>query len=167
VGHDEQPFAPVACPDFLSREQASRNAVAHAFQAFADLSESQSEVSSDVLEEHKRGLNLPDDAGDDRPQVPGVILASPFARETERLTGIPRHDAIHASTPASAVEGSGIAEHRRWSQASRFHRLNQTGGAECVSLNVADDARIWNCQLDSESECVDGTGAEGEDVEGM
>lgn len=166
VGQDEQPLAPVRGPDLRRREQASRNAIAQALQAFADLGESQREVSSNVLEEHKSGLALRDDPGDGRPQVPGVIGPAPAAREAERLARVARNDAIHASAPASAIEGSGIRPHRSRSQAARFHRANQTPGAEGVSLNMADDARAWNCQLDSESEGVDGPAAHAEDVEG-
>ena len=175
MGHDEQPLPLVRRADFFRREQASRNAITHALQAFADLWESQSEVSSDVLEEQIRGLEvvalarleLADDPRDDRPEVTWVAFALALPRVAERLARVASDDAIHESTPASRVEGSRITPHRSRHHGACFHRLNQTPGAECVSLNMADDASAWNCQLDAESEGVDGSGADREDAEGM
>ena len=110
-----------------------------------------------VLKEEPLAVQIPKDSSCRRPQVAGIVGKQPLPCEAVSLARDSRNDAIHDSTPRSAVEGSHIAEHRRWSHAAFFHRANQIRGAECVSLNVADDASAWNCQLDAESEGVDGS----------
>jgi hypothetical protein len=76
VGHDEEPFAPVRGADFLRREQARRNSVAHRLQVVGDGLESQRQMAGDVLEETDAGLDFVDDPADGGPVVAGSAWPS-------------------------------------------------------------------------------------------
>jgi len=122
---DEEPVPQVRGTDFLRREHACRNAVAHFRKVVVDLLEAHTKVVGDVLEEAPAGLALPHDAGDGGPQVPGVLVPEALAGQAERLTRVAASDAIHDATPRAAVEGSQIRPNRGLVQASLFHTRSQ------------------------------------------
>jgi hypothetical protein len=70
------------------------------------------EHAADVLDEDEPCAALDDDAPRVAPEVAGVETALLSAGEAVRLARDAANEAVHASTPASAVEGSGIAPHR-------------------------------------------------------
>jgi hypothetical protein len=51
VGQDEHPLALVRCPDFSRAEYSPRRLVTNLFQLSNDLSESEGDVSFDILKE--------------------------------------------------------------------------------------------------------------------
>lgn len=71
-----------------------------------------------------------------------------------RLARDAANEAVHAAAPASAVEGSGIAPYRRFSQGSRPHRADQVRDGEGFPLHVEDRASAWDCQSDAEVEAA-------------
>jgi hypothetical protein len=75
-------------------------------------------------------------------------VGAPLAGEGVGLAGYPANDAIHEAAPRAAVEGSGIAPHRRLSQDTCAHRLDQMGDGKCLPLDVAHRASAWDCQLE-------------------
>jgi hypothetical protein len=70
-------------------------------------------------------------------------------------------DEIHASTKASAWDGSGIRPDRRRSQETVFNRFDQVADGECFPLDVKCWAKAWDCQLDAQVESS-APGAEGD-----
>jgi hypothetical protein len=112
VGEDEQPLAFVGRTDFRRREEARRNAVAHADQSSGDFGETEAEMMGDVLEEHEGRLDLTDDPGDMRPEVARVVRAPALARDRERLARIARSDDVHRAAPWVAVEGGNVVPDR-------------------------------------------------------
>lgn len=81
-----------------------------------------------------------------------------------RLARDAANEAVHAATPRAAVEGSGIAPHRRWSHEALLHCRNQLRGGKGFPLDQHDAASVWNCQLDSEIEPA-ASGADADEVE--
>ena len=73
-----------------------------------------------------------------------------IAGDGMRLAGDAANDCIHMSTPASAVEGAGIAPHRSRSQPAFFHRVDQVRDGECFPLDTHDRASVWNRQFSGE-----------------
>jgi hypothetical protein len=65
---------------------------------------------------------LDDDAPGGRPEVALVEASALLSGKAVRLARDAANEAVHASTPAEAVEGSGIAPNRSLSQETRFHR---------------------------------------------
>jgi len=123
------------------------------------------EESSDVLQEYVLRSNVTDDPDDGRPE-PALIGGLPEgASLTPGLTGEAGSDAIHLSTPWSAVESLHICPDRCWIQGFFFHPLNQDFAGIGFPLDVANAARLWIRQLDSEIEGSD-SGAEGQNSEG-
>jgi hypothetical protein len=94
--------------DFSRREQSRRKPVAKADQVSGDLGKAEAEMMGDVLQEDEIGLDLADDAGDMRPEVPFVSLGPPLPRDGEGLAGITGSEAMNAATPRAAIEGSQI-----------------------------------------------------------
>lgn len=94
--------------DLSRREQSRRKPVAKADQVSGDLGKAEGEMMGDVLQEDEVGLDLPDDAGDVRPEVALVGLGPALPGDREGLAGIAGSDAMNAATPSAAVEGSQI-----------------------------------------------------------
>lgn len=126
-GEDEQPLALVRRADLRRREEACRKAVAHADQSAGDFGEAEAEMMGDILEEHERRLDLADDAGDMRPEVPRVVRAPAFARDGERLARIARSDDVHRAAPWAAVEGGNIVPDNSLIQGRVFHPRHESG----------------------------------------
>lgn len=120
---------------------------------------------SDIFEKQPPRAALLHDANGVVPEVSLVVLQSAFAGERVALARDARSNEVHASAEASAVEGSGIRPHRRWSHSAFFHRASQDRGRECFPLNVADDARAWSSEFDGSVEPAASAG-DAEDVEG-
>ncbi|MBB5220087.1 hypothetical protein HNP73_000008 [Amaricoccus macauensis] len=126
-GEDEQTLAFVGRADFRRREEACRKAVAHADQSCGDFGEAEAEMMGDILEEDEGRLDLADDAGDMRPEVPRVVRATALARDGERLARIARSDDVHRAAPRAAVEGSNVVPDRRAIQGRIFHPRHESG----------------------------------------
>lgn len=108
------------------------------------------EHAADVLDESKPGAGLHDDAARGAPQVALVVLAAPLAGKRVRLARDAANDAIHEATPWAAVEGSGIAPHRRRSHETLLHRCNQMRDGEGFPLHHAHCSSARTCQLEAE-----------------
>jgi hypothetical protein len=108
VGQDEKPLSPVRRADFSRRKESCRNDVAHAFQIFGDFLKADIEMTSDVLEKRTSGLDVSENTGHRRPQVPGIGSAELLSSDRERLARIAANDAIHKPTPPSSVEGGEV-----------------------------------------------------------
>lgn len=126
--------------------------------------EAEGEVPFDVLEDDEERVDLFDDPEDIGPEVALVFFAEPLPGLAEGLAWIAGNDAMNSATPRAAVEGGDIAPQRRRSQKLLFHRRNQMGAGECVSLNETDADSAWNRQSDTEIESS-ASGAEGDDPE--
>jgi len=71
-----------------------------------DLTESESQMSADVLEETDLGLNISHDSPYVGPEVARVVGSESSPGVAERLTGVTANNAIHDSAPRCAIEGS-------------------------------------------------------------
>lgn len=81
-----------------------------------------------------------------------------------RLARDAANDAIHDSTPRSAVEGSDIAPHRRVSHESFLHRCDQMGDREGFPLHQQDASSCRACELNTEVE-ASAAGTETDEIE--
>lgn len=72
------------------------------------LGASAGEHPPDVLDTDDPGAGLHPDATGDGPQVALVVFAEALSGDAMRLARDARNEAVHASTPLSAAEGSGI-----------------------------------------------------------
>lgn len=161
MGEDEEPFALVGRTDFRRREEARREAVAHADQSSGDFGEAEAEMMGDILEEHEGRLGLSDDPGDMRPEVPRVVRAPALARDGERLARIARSDDVHRAAPRAAVEAGNVVPDRRRIQGRVFHPRHEDGRGIGVPLDMTHSAISGACEAQSEIEPA-GAGAERE-----
>lgn len=142
VGHreDEESFPLVARADFLRREEARLNLIAHAFKASGDLVESEAEMAGHVLQPDEPRSYFADDPSDVRPQVARIIASASATGETEGLTGIACSEAMNAVTEGSAVECGEIRPDRRRSQPPRFHCFRKVADRPDFPFHIHDDA---------------------------
>ena len=106
VGHDEEAFPAMRSTDFFRCKQDARNAVAHRLKVSGDFTESESQMSADVLEEAPSRLDRSNNVGNVGPEVAGVLDSEPPTSIREGLARVAANDEIHDSTPRCAVEGS-------------------------------------------------------------
>lgn len=171
-GEDEEPLALVRRADFRRREEACRKAVAHADQSFGDFGEAEAEMMGDILEEDEGRLDLADDAGDMRPEVPRVIRTPALARDGERLARIARSDDVHRAAPRAAVEGGNVVPDRRAIQGRVFHPRHESGCGEGFPFDMAHSTISGDgdrepevkpararAQRESEQACISGSGS--------
>ena len=124
VGHaeDEGSLPLVARADFCRREQSDLTRETKSAQVSVNaLGAAAGKHPFDVLDEDEPRSGLDDDASRRGPEIARVGSLKPLSSKAVRLARDAANEAVHASTPASAIEGSGIAPQRRWSHEPRFH----------------------------------------------
>jgi hypothetical protein len=153
VGQDEEPFSLVRCADFRRTEDAFRDPVAKAFEAwFNNVEVSKPKVSSHVLEEAPSRFNLSDDPLDRGPEMPRVCCSEPLSGDGEGLAGIASNDSSHLSTPRVAVEGVQISPDRRVMKGTvRNTRCQDFAGSDFV-FHVQDRSSAAQSSLNSQVE---------------
>jgi hypothetical protein len=125
---DEEPFALVRRADFRRREQSDLNRETKLAKVSpnpfgsSDFVSPGREHAADVFDEAEPCAGLHDDAPGVGPEVALIEAAALAPGKAVRLARDAANDAVHRATPSSAVEGSGIAPHRRRSQETRLHR---------------------------------------------
>lgn len=141
MGQDEESFPLVRGADFRRREEAFRDPVAKAFEAwFNNVEVSEPKVSSHVLEEAPTRSALIKDSLDARPEVTRVGCPEALPGNGEGLAGVASNDSIHAAAPAASIEGVQVRPNRRVIQGTvRNTRSQDLGGSDFV-FHVADGA---------------------------
>ena len=97
-------------------------------------------MSLDVFEEHPSWSDLPDDAADVRPQVPGIVAAEPLSGMAERLAGIAGSDEMNAAAPWAPVEAGKVTPDRSLCQGRVFHPGHESGRGMGFPLDVTDSS---------------------------
>lgn len=123
-------------------------------------------MAADVFEEDEARPALHDDAPDVWPQVPRVAPAEPVAGGGERLARIARSEDVHASTPASAVEGGKVVPDRSRCQGLIRHPGHESGRGEGFPLDVTYSVKTGFCDEQPEVEPA-GAGAQGEPADAV
>lgn len=125
---DEEALAFMRRASFCRREEASLNRVTQLAKVStnsigaSDFVSPGDEHSADVLDPNDPWPDLDDDAARWRPEIALVELALLPTCVRMGLARNAANDCIHKAAPRPAVEGSGIAPYRSWSQETRPHR---------------------------------------------
>ena len=98
--------------DFCRREQARRRRVAHAPKLSQDGFKAEGDVTGNVFEKDPFGGTFPDDAGDFRPEVAGVIGTAALSGGAEGLAGISGEDDVEGTSEGPGIEGSQVIPDR-------------------------------------------------------
>jgi hypothetical protein len=77
VGHNEEPPTLVGSADLCRAEQARFDCKAHLLKVPEHCVGSQGHMAFDVLEEAPFGVEFPNDPADVRPEVAGIVFATP------------------------------------------------------------------------------------------
>jgi len=155
VGHDEEALPAVRRANFLRCKQDARNAVAHALKLSGDFVESESQMSTDVLEDAPLGLKLSNPGSNDGPEVAGVVGSEALACVREGLAGVAPNESLNVATPRSKVEGSQVTPERSRMNPPRFHMVDQERAGRCFVFHEADCAsRSACCEVNTEVEAI-------------
>ena len=112
MGQDEDAQPLVRRADFCRREQARRRRVAHAPKLSEDGFKAECDVASDVFEEDPFWGAFPDETGDFRPEVPGIVCPATLSGSAEGLAGISGEDDVEGTAEGPGIEGSQVIPDR-------------------------------------------------------
>ena len=112
MGQDEDAQPLVRRANFCRREQARRRRVAHAPKLSQDGFEAEGEVTGDVFEENPFGAAFPDDSGDVRPEVPGIVGTAALSSGAEGLAGISCKDDVEGAAKGTGIKAAKIIPDR-------------------------------------------------------
>ena len=89
MGQDEDAHPLVRRADFCRREQACRRRVAHCPKLSEDGFKAEGDMPGDVFEENPFWAAFPDDSGDVRPEVPGIVGTAALSSGAKGLAPAP------------------------------------------------------------------------------
>jgi hypothetical protein len=112
VGQDEDAHPLVRRADFCRAEQTRRRRVAHAPKLSEDGFKAEGDMPGDVFEENPFRAAFPDDSGDVRPEVPGIVGTATLSSGAERLAGIPGEDDVEGAAEGTGIEAAEIIPNR-------------------------------------------------------
>jgi hypothetical protein len=129
--------------------------------------ESSNNESADVLHEDVLWFHLANDPSELPPESRPLAVddASALAGGRDVLTREASNDAIHDSTPASAVEGGNVVPDRCRLQGLRFHPGHEAGRGVGFPLDVANSSGVGHGESHAEVEPAV-AGEQGQHVEG-
>lgn len=108
MGQDEDAHPLVRRADFCRREQTRRRRVAQCPKLSQDGLEAEGDVTGYVFEENPFGAAFPDDSGNVRPEVPGVVGTAALSSGTERLAGVTGKDDVEGTAEGSGIKAAQI-----------------------------------------------------------
>ena len=108
MGQDEDAQPLVRRADFCRREQARRRRVTHAPKLSEDGFKAECDVASDVFEEDPFWGAFPDETGDFRPEVPGIVCPATLSGSAEGLAGISGEDDVEGTVKRPGIEAAQI-----------------------------------------------------------
>lgn len=94
-------------------------------------------MAGDVLKEDPLRLNLSDDPGNVRPEVPGVILALSLSRCGKRLAWVSCKHGVTEAAPRSSVEGLDVVPDRGRGEVSGALCGDEDGSGVFLPLDEA------------------------------
>jgi len=143
VGQDEDPLALMGRANFSRAEYSPRRRVTKLAQMLDDLSESEADMSLNVLEEAEAGLAKSNSVCDEGPEVPGIVCPSALAGGAERLAGVTPREDIHAAVKLSEWERFKITPYRGRIKVPAFHPRRQEAAGILFDLRVSDCSQAW------------------------
>jgi hypothetical protein len=120
------------------------------FQLSNDLSESEGDMSFDILKEAELGSQNPNSVCDKWPEVARVVCAEALSGCAEWLAGIAPSEDVHAATKLCPWEGFKIRPDRCRVQESRFHFCDQVRAGETFDLTKSDCAQASDNSVESQ-----------------
>lgn len=123
-------------------------------------------MAGNVFEEHPLGFDLADDAGDMRPEVPGVVGSLALSGRAERLAGVSGKHGVDRAPERLPVKGGDIIPDRRGGEVPGPLRCDDGLPGIFLPLNKASGVESWFRKHKAHIEAT-GSGAEAESVSGM
>lgn len=166
MGQDEDPEPLVRRADFCRAEQTRRRRVAQSPKLSQHGFEAEGDVTGDVFEKDPYGAAFPDDAGDIRPEVAGVIGTAALASGAEGLAGISGKHRVEGPAKGSGVEGPQVGPDRCRGEIPRGLGADEHGArpvfpfdeAPCVISGLSEhEAHIQASAACAEGQSVPGT----------
>ncbi len=117
-------------------------------------------MTGDVFEKHPFGGAFPDDSGDIRPEVAGIVCPGTFACGAERLAGVTGEDDVEGTAEGAGIEAAQIIPD--WGQGEIPRAL---GGDEdfagiAFPLNESTGVEAWfgkhDAQIQASAACAEG-----------
>jgi len=113
------------------------------FQLSDDFSESEGDVSFDILKEAESGSQNPNSVCDPRPEVAGIVFTCSLSCGRERLARVSCNEDVHQSVKFSVREGLKIVPKRCDIQESFFHFTDEIGLSEPLKLTICEASQSF------------------------
>ena len=135
MGQDEDAQPLVRRADFCRREQTRRRRIAHAPKLSQDGFKAEGDVTGDVFEKDPLGLALPDDAGDIRPEVAGIVGTGTLSGRAEGLAGVSGENDVEGASEGPGFEAAQIVPDRGWREISGALGGDEDGAGPILPLD--------------------------------
>ena len=165
MGQDEDAQPLVRRANFCRAEQARRWRVAHAPKFPQHGFKAEGDVARDVFEKDPLGLALPDDAGDIRPEVAGIVGTATFASRAERLAGVSGEDDVEGTAEGECIECSQIIPDWRGGEVFGALGGDEDGAGPIFPLDECAGVKSGfgehDTQIQASAACAEGQSAPG------
>ena len=151
--------------DFCRREQARRRRVAHCPKLSQDGFKAEGDVTGYVFEENPFWAAFPDDSGDVRPEVPGIVSATAFSGRAEGLAGISGEDDVEGTAEGPGIETADVIPD--WGRGEISCALGCDEDRSWPALPLNEGARViaglceHEAQIKASAACAEGQSVPG------
>ena len=160
MGQDEDAQPLVRRADFCRAEQARRRRVAHAPKLSQDGFEAEGDVTGDVFEEDPFGGTIPDDPGDLRPEVAGIIGTAALSGGAEGLARISGEDDVDSPAKRPGIETAEIIPDWGWGEVSRALGCDEDAAGIALPLDEGTGVKSGfsehDAQIQASAACAEG-----------
>lgn len=164
MGQDEDPEPLVRRADFCRTEQTRRRRVAHIPKLSRDGFEAKGDMPIDVFEEDPLGGTFPDDPGDLRPKVPGIICTATLSGGAEGLAGISGQDDVEGAAKGAGIERPQVIPDWRRGEVPSALGSDEDSARPVLPFDEGAGVETWFGQHDAQiqaSACAEGQSVPG------
>ena len=165
MGQDEDAEPLVRRADFCRAEQARRRRVAHAPKLSQHGFKTEGDVPCDVFEEDPFGGTFPDDSGDFRPEVAGIIGTTALACGAKGLAGISGQHCVESPAEGPGIETAQVVPDWRRGEVSCALGCDENAAGICLpfdkSAGVITGLGQQEAQIKASAACAEGQSVPG------
>ena len=165
MGQDEDAQLLVRRADFCRAEQARRRRVAHASKLSQDGFKAEGDVTGNVFEKDPFRGAFPDDAGDLRPEVAGIICLTALTGRAEGLAGVSGEDDVEGTVEGPGIETAEIIPDWGRREITRALGGDEDGAGPVLPFDKCPGVEAWfgehDAQIQASAACAEGQSVPG------
>ena len=160
MGQDEDAQPLVRRANFCRAEQTRRRRVAHAPKLSQHGFKAEGDVTRDVFEEHPFRLAFPDNPGDLRPEVAGIIGPATLSGSAKGLAGVTGEDGIEGTVEGPGIETAQVIPDWGWGEISRALGGDEDAAGPFLPFDKCEGVKSGfsehDAQIQASAACAEG-----------